>query len=166
MPHTILPFYNVDSQVGGGKGRPMDVMLVQYMLFKVCINGSPHFGKATMFTPTSPSNASGPGAIFPFTGIYTRELDDWIKMFQERANQRGFGPLTVDGKINPAPVGWGKHSVGKTGKWYTMQALNLLMLHKAQIPYSQFPIAATDLPSMLAKDLATFGIEDHLNTKI
>ena len=164
MPHTILPFYNVDSPVGGGKGRPMDVMLVQYMLFKVCINGSPHFGKSTMFTPIAPPG-SGPAAVFPFTGIYTRELDDWIRMFQERANQRGLGPLTVDGKINPAPIGWGKRSVGKTGKWYTMQALNLLMLQKAQIPYSELP-SATDLPSALANDLKVFCLEDFLSTKI
>ena len=160
MAHTILPFYNVDSRVGGGQGKATDVMLVQYMLFKVCINGQPHFGRPTGFTPVA-ANVSGPGAIFPFTGVYSRELDAWIRAFQTAANQRGFGPLTTDGMINPAPIGWGKRSIGKTGRWYTLQALNSLLLAKSEMPYSQLPLAS-DLPAVLAKDLAIFGLEDYL----
>jgi hypothetical protein len=164
MPHTILPFYNVDSRVGGGQGRTMDVMLVQYMLFKVCINGLPHFNKQVGFTPVAP-DVSGPGAIFPFTGLYSRELDSWIRAFQMAANQRGYGPLTVDGMINPAPIGSGKRSIGKTGRWYTLQALNTLMAAKSEMPYSQLPLAS-DLPGVLANDLAVFGLEDYLSTRI
>lgn len=142
----------------------MDVMLVQYMLFKVCINGLPHFNKQVGFTPVAP-DVSGPGAIFPFTGLYSRELDSWIRAFQMAANQRGYGPLTVDGMINPAPIGWGKRSIGKTGRWYTLQALNTLMAAKSEMPYSQLPLAS-DLPGVLANDLAVFGLEDYLSTRI
>lgn len=161
MPHQILPFYNVTSRVGGGTGRSLDVMLVQYLLFKVCINGSPHFEKPTMFTPMAPGGL-GPAAIFPFSGRYTAELDQWIRTFQETANSRGFGPLTVDGKINPAPVGWGRRSIGKGGRWYTMQALNWLLIQKATIPWSELP-EASDLPSALSDELRLMGLEDYMS---
>lgn len=103
----------------------------------------------------------GPEAIFPFSGIYTRDLDKWIGTFQTVANQRGFGPLTVDGMINPAPVGWGKRSIGKTGRWYTMQALNLIVLQKATIPWRGLP-DASDLPGALADELKLVGLEDYM----
>ena len=52
----------------------MDVMLVQYMLFKVCINGLPHFNKQVGFTPVAP-DVSGRAPYSP-SRAYTRE--NWI----------------------------------------------------------------------------------------
>lgn len=161
MPHQILPFYNVTSRVGGGSGRSLDVMLVQYFLFKVCINGTPHFEKSTLFTPMAPRGL-GPEAIFPYTGRYTPQLDQWIGTFQVTANSRGFGPLTVDGRINPAPIGWGRRSIGKGGKWYTMQALNLLLMQKATIPWGDLA-QASDLPSALSDELNLIRLEDYMS---
>ena len=164
MAHSILPFYNVTRPVGRGRGDKLDVMLVQYMLFKVCINPRPHFAKSFKFTPTAPEDVSGAGAIFPYDGVYTPELDKWIANFQYHATKRGYGPLTVDGVISPAPVGWGKLSIGRTNRWYTMQALNVLMLEKSERPYAELP-SLDDLPPVLGQELKIFGLEDYLKVR-
>jgi len=162
MTHSILPFYNVTSAVGKGKGNRTDVMLVQYMLFKVCINPRPHFAKSFNFGPTAPPGIiGGAEAIFPHTGTYSTELDKWIANFQSTANQRGYGPLTVDGVVSPAPVGWGRQSIGRTNRWYTMQALNVLMLEKSERPYSQLP-DLDDVPAELGGELKLFALNDFL----
>ena len=125
MAFKIAPFYNIHNSVGrGAGGSGSDVMLVQYMLFHVCVMPDPHFrSNRGEWTPVAPAGL-GPGAIYPFTGLYTTELDQWISAFQEAANSRGMGVLTVDGRINRAPVGWGKHIKLTSGRWYTIQALN------------------------------------------
>lgn len=150
---TIVPFYNVQAPVGrGAGGATTDVMLVQYMLFHVCVQSSPHFGRnAGVFGPTSPPGI-GPRALFPFTGIYTPELDEWILTFQRSANSRGYGRLVEDGKISRAPVGWGKRSKHRDSKWYTLQALNYIMYQKCEQPYTRLP-DLSDIPAPLASDL-------------
>jgi len=152
MAITMAPFYNVNARVGpGGANNPTDVMLVQYMLFTICIQPRPHWDKqSNIFTPTAPD--CGPGAIFPYTGVYAPELERWIRNFQETANQRGYGPLTVDGRVDPAPVGWGKPSGGGGPKWYTLQALNRLLYAFNPDSFANFP-NLSDVPGPLAAAL-------------
>lgn len=158
MAFKIAPFYNVTNSVGRGvRGSGTDVMLVQYMLFHVCIMPDPHFrNNRDEWTPVAPAGA-GPAAIFPFTGVYTPELDDWIAVFQDAANRRGMGTLTVDGRINRASVGWGKGSKQGTGRWFTIQALNELMWRFSEKPYSELP-NLSDVPAQLKEDLSRFDI--------
>jgi len=160
MAFTIVPFYNVDSTVGGGSGLKTDVMLVQYMLFHVCIMQIPHFGRNLgRFGPTAPAGI-GPDAIFPFTGLYTPDLDKWILNFQQHANRKGYGPLTTDGRVNRAPVGWGKNGGGSAGHWYTIQALNLLMYETSEGSYSDLP-TLSDVPAELKKELRLVELPDR-----
>jgi hypothetical protein len=160
MAFKIAPFYNVQNSVGRGVGGSgSDVMLVQYMLFHVCIQPNPHFSNNRgEWTPVAPAGA-GPGAIFPFDGIYRPELDDWIAVFQGAANRRGMGQLTIDGRINRAPVGWGKRSKQRAGRWFTIQALNELMWRFSEKPYSDLP-NLSDIPGQLKTDLTRFDIPD------
>jgi hypothetical protein len=129
-------------------------MLVQYMLFKVCIQPRPFFTRNVgIFGPTMPSDVNDALAIFPYSGKYSPDLDKWIRNFQASANASRYGPLTVDGRINRAPVGWGKKSMGATGgHWYTIQALNLLMFQMCEGPYSELP-RLSDVPAQLAQEL-------------
>jgi hypothetical protein len=160
MAFTIVPFYNVQSPVGRGVGgQGTDVMLVQYMLFHVCIQRRPHFTRNIgIFPPTAPPGI-GPAAIFPFDGIYRPDLDKWITTFQSTATARGYGPLVVDGRIDRASVGWGKKSSGKAGGWRTIQALNLLMYQTCEVPYTQLP-DLSDVPGALASELKRVMLPD------
>ncbi len=118
----------------------------------MCTN-SPHFNRNPgAWTPVI-ANA-GLAAIFPYNGIYTKDLDKWIEVFQYEANKRGNGPLTVDGRINQAPVGWG-NSKKKAGTWYTIQALNLLTWRFCEVPYSNLH-TLSDLPGMLKSEFSRF----------
>jgi hypothetical protein len=162
MALTVVPFYTIQSPVGLGSGFGTDVMLVQYMLFHVCVQPIPFFGRNLgLFGPTAP--AVGPAAIFAFTGVYTPELDQWILTFQQTANQRGFGPLTEDGQINPAPVGWGQKPHVSGAHWYTIQALNLLMYQRYERPYTELP-TFSDVPAALAKDLTLVMLPDSFSS--
>lgn len=153
MGITIAPFYNVTQAVGrGARGYSTDIMLVQYMLFKICINPRPHFDRNIgTFGPVL-TGPNGGRCLFPFTGEYSTDLDEWIAAFQQAANQRGFGPLVVDGKINRAPIGWGKSSRGTGGQWYTIQAMNLILFQTMQQPYTVFP-DLSDVPAALSTEL-------------
>lgn len=112
MAITMAPFYNVQGSVGsGGTNSRSDVMLVQYMLWHICIQTRPNWDRNYVWTPFDPDGVHGPRAIFPCDGKYTSDLDKWIRCFQQTANERGMGPLTVDGRVNRAPVGWGTRQV-------------------------------------------------------
>ena len=153
MAFKIAPFYNVSSSVGRGAGGiTSDVMLVQYMLFHVCIMPDPHFRRNGGWgSPVAPAGF-GPAAIYPFTGVYTTDLDQWIVAFQEAANSRGMGVLAVDGRINRASVGWGRDSKQTSGRWSTIQALNELMYRFCEKPYSELP-DLSDVPPQLRDSL-------------
>lgn len=152
MAITMAPFYNVNAAVGKGcQNYRTDVMLVQYMLFYICIQSRPHWDENHSFwTPNAPP--LGPQAIFPFTGDYNPELDAWIRDFQETANERGFGPLTVDGRINRAPVGWGRPSKLGVGHWYTLQAMNRVLYGCSPRSFANLP-QLSDVPAPLSADL-------------
>ena len=159
MAIVIAPFYNVQYAVGKGLSNfSTDVMLVQYFLFHICVNPVPHWtGNRGNWTPVL--LLSGPGAIFPFNGVYTPELSDWIAVFQRAANERGLGPLTVDGRVNRAPVGWGKKSSGKA-TWYTLQAMNFLMWRFNDKAFASLG-NVSDIPGALAKDLNGIQFSDY-----
>ena len=159
MALTVVPFYTVQSAVGRGRGIGTDVMLVQYMLFHVCLQSRPFFTRNPGLFPSTAPRSVGPAAIFPFNGVYTPELDKWIMTFQQTANERGFGPLTVDGQINPPSVGWGRKPHVSGGHWYTIQALNILMYQKCERPYTELP-NLSDVPAALAKDLTIVMLPD------
>jgi hypothetical protein len=127
------------------------------MLFHVCLQRNPNFTRNLGAFPTTAPAAIGPRAIFPFNGQYTPELDKWIETFQQTANTQGYGPLTVDGRVSPAPVGWGKKAKG--GGWYTIQALNLLMFKTCEQRYSALP-DLSDIPRQLAGDLKLIVLPD------
>jgi hypothetical protein len=152
MAITMAPFYNVNSAVGPAcQNFASDVMLVQYMLFHICVQPVPHWDKQhNVWTPNSPG--IGPQAIFPYTGIYTPELERWIGNFQLTANERGYGPLKVDGRINRAPVGWGRPSKAIGAHWYTLQAMNRLLYQFNADSFANLP-NLSDLPASLAADL-------------
>ncbi len=160
MAMTIAPFYNVQEAVGrGAGGYATDIMLVQYMLFKICINPRPYFDRNLgTFGPVL-SGPNGGRALFPYTGVYSPDLDQWIMAFQKAANERGYGPLVADGKINRAPVGWGKRGSGSGGRWYTIQAMNLIMYRTAVQPYSSLP-DLSDVPGALADELRRVVLPD------
>ena len=161
MPFTIAPFYNVQYTVGrGGTNYPTDVMLVQYMIWKTCVQSSPYFGRNDgIFAPypVYPPDVDNTDAIQNFDGFYTPELGDWIEAFQLAANQRGFGTLTVDGRVARAPVGWGKNA--RAGVWYTIQALNLLMFRQSEQPYANLP-DLSDVPVPMGDQLKLIVVED------
>ena len=116
MAHTIAMFYNVDLSVGkGGANSSTDVMLVQYMLFHIMVQPIPNWvGQFLPGFPDNPASGIGPPALFPHNGIYTPQLDDWITTFQGDCNAIGFGPLTVDGRVNPSSTQLGKTVLGKS----------------------------------------------------
>jgi hypothetical protein len=151
MAFTVAAFFNVQGSVGrNGHNSETDVMLVQYMLFHACIQSVPNFTRNIGNFPVN-SPGIGPGAIFPTNGVYTSELDEWIRSFQRTANQSGLGPLTEDGRVDRAPVGWGKGS-SAAGTWYTIQALNYVLFTKAERPYSTLA-DFSDVPPRLAQEL-------------
>ena len=160
MAMTIVPFYNVTAAVGRGVGGySTDIMLVQYMLFKICINPRPHFDRNLgLFGPVL-SGPNGGRCLFPFTGAYSTDLDEWIMAFQRAANERGYGQLVVDGKINRAPVGWGQHSGGGHRSWYTIQAMNLIMYRTIVPPYVDFP-NLSDMPAALGTELSRVALPE------
>lgn len=153
MAITMAPFYNVQGSVGsGGTNSRSDVMLVQYMLWHICIQTRPNWDRNYVWTPFDPDGVHGPRAIFPCDGKYTSDLDKWIRCFQQTANERGMGPLTVDGRVNRAPVGWGKPSKLGPGKWYTLQAMNRLMYAMNADSFARLP-QLDDVPPELKNDL-------------
>ena len=154
MARTVAMFYNVDLSVGkGGANSPTDVMLVQYMLWHICIQPRPNWeGQSLSVFPDNPPN-TGPEALFPHNGVYTKKLDDWIAMFQRDCSEMGhpYGPLTVDGRINRAPIDWGRPSSGRR-TWYTIQAMNLAMITMNNQSFLRLP-NLSDVPAPLSSSL-------------
>ncbi|PWR20743.1 hypothetical protein DES42_107191 [Zavarzinia compransoris] len=160
MAIAIAPFYNVQYAVGPGKPNvDTDVMLVQYMLFTICVSTGPCWmgsnpnpiGGSVLIGPTA--GGKGGDGIYPVDGKFTSRTSDWIKAFQSVANQRSLGPLTVDGIVNRAPIGWGKPQAKKTGGWYTIQALNRCLQVMNGRTFRNFVEKATDAPAALRERL-------------
>lgn len=79
MAITMAPFYNVQGSVGsGGTNSRSDVMLVQYMLWHICIQTRPNWDRNYVWTPFDPDGVHGPQAIFPCEGS---TLLIWINGF-------------------------------------------------------------------------------------
>lgn len=157
MAITIAPFYNVQYAVGPGQSNMRsDVMLVQYMLFNICVGRSSNWTGGTdllggsVLIGETPSGRGADG-IFPFDGRWTPRTSEWISAFQWACNQRGLGPLTVDGKINRAKVGWGKPGPASSG-WYTIQVMNRALLTLNGENFARLP-TLSDLPAELRTDL-------------
>jgi len=138
-----------------GRNDRIDVMLVQYMLFKLLINPRPNFEPRPHHGPFSSLSLSqlgsfdntgdtGASALFPIRGIYQPALDDWIRAFQASCNRLSLGPLVTDGRVDPGPVGWGPRARGQ--RWKTIHALNTAMENRCAVPYAQLP----DLPDVPA----------------
>ena len=160
MAFTVSAFFNVSQAVGrNGHNASTDVMLVQYMLWHTLIQTVPNFMRNVGHFPNNCPVGIGPDAIFPHTGVYTANLDQWILCFQKTANQSGHGPLFEDGRVDRAPVGWGKRSSGSGGKWCTMQALNYVLFTQADLPYSQLA-DFSDVPPTLARELKQLVLPD------
>lgn len=165
MAITIAPFYNVQYAVGPGQSNSRsDVLLVQYMLFNICVNRSgPWSGGhdllgGSILIPESP-NGRGADGIFPYDGRWTPRTSEWISAFQWTCNQRGLGMLTVDGKINRAKVGWGKPGA-PSGGWYTIQAMNRVLMTINPDSFSRLPTLG-DLPGDLRADLGRFQFSHY-----
>jgi hypothetical protein len=105
MPHTVVAMYDLDGSVGrGGSNSPPDVMLVQFFLSAMALDSG--WNTASFFSNNFVL-ASGPGPIYPINGMYQPALADWIASFQDQANRdSAFGPLIVDGRVDPAETGW------------------------------------------------------------
>ena len=137
MP-TVHAFFNVSSSVGKhGANIDLDVMLVQYMLWNIMVQGALHFTILRAWKNILPTEiigtefqGLGPEAIYPVDGVYQKELDTWVLSFQIIANHQGFGPLIQDSRVDPSPIGWGLKSRSKTVPWRTIQALNLVLSRK------------------------------------
>jgi len=158
MALTIAPFYNVQQVVGqGGSNLRSDVMLVQYMLFHICVSPTPHWD-ANHGSFSLLLLSKGPGALFPFTGEFTPDLAEWIAVFQDHGTRRGEGPMSIDGRINRAPVGWGKPMAARSG-WYTIQAMNRLMWRFNSRSFAVLP-TLSDVPPALAADLSRVQFTD------
>jgi hypothetical protein len=105
MPHTVVAMYDVDNAVGRfAPNLSIDVMLVQFFLSTMALN--PVWNTMSYFSNDFVL-PSGPAPIFPINGVFQPALADWIASFQTQATRSSaFGPLIVDGRVDPANTGW------------------------------------------------------------
>lgn len=161
MAVCVVPFYNISCPVGKGVGGfSTDVMLVQYMLWISLIQTYPNYRRGRL-SSTLPGEAGidiGPQAIYPHNGIYHPELDLWISFFQLVVNVKsGWPPLVQDGRVDPAPVGWGHRSKGESNKWTTIQAMNYSLYTQCNGRYQDIP-SLSCFPKPLAAELEMISI--------
>lgn len=162
MARTVKPFYNISRPVGRGVGGlSTDVMLIQYMLWHILVQHRPDFANGRYgVLPRERGLDVGPAAIDPVNGVYTPDLDTWILLFQKVSNEKGLGPLTEDGRVDPSRVGWGQGSRGTAVGWNTMQALNFALQQQCTLrPYGELP-GFSRVPESLASELRVVQLPD------
>jgi len=136
MAMQAAPYYDVMDNVGPGCPNYIsDVQLVQYFLFTITTLNP--WNVPAVFAPFTPPSVFGQAALYPYSGVYTPELSDWIRGFQAAANQQGFGPLIVDGKVNAANRLWGRRNV--SNRWYTILAMNDVLFRADKTRFLHLP---------------------------
>lgn len=154
MPLRTMPFYTVTNSVGrGGANGRLDVMLVQYFLFKLW-QGNPHFTRTNVniYLPQESGYSFNVGCLFPFNGNYSKDLDHFIHFFQRWCNHMGWGPLVEDGRIDVGEVGWGPRMRGRPHRWRTINALNYIASRRCDEPWERL-MQLSDFPGELKTDM-------------
>lgn len=150
-------YYDVFAHVGPSCPNYVpDVQLVQFFLFTMTSANA--WNVPAVLMPFIPPGVTGQSALYPHTGIYTPELSQWIRAFQAAANDQGFGPLIVDGKVNPANKLWGRRNV--SSHWYTILAMNEVLIRANKPRFLDLPNDAS-LPPQLRSDLQGFVLYSY-----
>lgn len=123
MAGRVISMYELSGSVGrNGSNFKGDVMLVQYLLFSIYVG-------TTFPTPFEIlSTALKPAALVPTNGSFSPDLITWIVTFQKDANEKGFGPLVADGRVDPGKAAWGLKTARSTGR-KTIMALNQVLVN-------------------------------------
>jgi hypothetical protein len=147
MAGRMICMYELSSSVGRGTANSSrsDIMLVQYFLFSIYI------GTKFKTSFEIQSTALNPAALFPTNGIFTPDLVAWIVTFQQDANQKGFGPLVADGRIDPGKAAWGIRQ-GRSTSHKTIMALNQVLVNADGDTFERLtdPNMSTELRSLLS----------------
>ncbi len=83
MPQTIHAFFNVSGSVGKNAANiDLDVMLVQYMLWNIMVQGAPHFTNLrtweNYFLPKLRVHSFRASGLKPYTPSMVSIKKNWI----------------------------------------------------------------------------------------
>lgn len=147
MAGRIICMYELGGSVGErGNNFPNDVMLIKYLLFVV-------FFSSPFQTPFQIDDGGAKAsALQPINGVFTPDLIPWIRMFQRQANQRGAGPLIVDGRIDPGGAAWGLRK-GRSTAFRTIMALNQALVNSNRDVFER--LTDPNMPGALRSVLQT-----------
>jgi hypothetical protein len=147
MAGRIISMYELGGSVGErGNNFTNDVMLIKYFLFVIFFNGA-------FQTPFQIDDAGvKPSALQPINGVFTPDLISWIRMFQRQVNQRGAGPVVVDGRIDPGGAAWGLRK-GRSPAFKTIMALNQALVNSNRDVFER--LTDPNMPGALRSVLQT-----------
>lgn len=147
MAGRVICMYELSNPVGRGAANTSrgDVMLIQYFLFSIYLG-------TRFITPFELLDATlNLGALVPTNGTFTDDLVRWIVTFQQDANQKGFGPIVADGRIDPGKAAWGIRQ-GRSTNHRTIMALNQVLVNADRDAFERLtdPQMPAELRSLLS----------------